>query len=63
MPDSGFTGISTHAPTKGATYARYSDSFTFHISTHAPTKGATANIYKKKYENLFLMYISAPAGL
>ena len=33
------------------------------ISTHAPTKGATANIYKKKYENLFLMYISAPAGL
>ena len=55
--------ISTHAPTKGATTVPLENDERKALSTHAPTKGATANIYKKKYENLFLMYISAPAGL
>ena len=49
--------ISIHAPAKGATMCKLTDTFVPEISIHAPAKGATAILYNKFHFLCIILYI------
>ena len=49
----GDSGVSIHAPTKGATYGTFQKSQILEVSIHAPTKGATGNLRHREVTQEF----------